>query len=118
VSFGGRFAPEELGGQDLGPFASLMVRIVLTSLATAFVVFVASAAMLFVTAPEWLSLIFEPLSLLMAPGLIAGLFASGPHDLNPVLVVKGSIVFYFLSFFCLLEWRAWRKRRARRRSRG
>lgn len=66
----------------------------------------ASAAMLFSTAPKWLSLIFEPISLLLLPGLVAGVVHTSPHDLEASVVLWAALLFYFVLFFCLLEWRA------------
>ncbi len=111
MSLSERFAPEELGGRRLSPFLSLMLRIVLAGVAAALVVSLGSAAMLLSTGPEWASLLFEPVSLLLLPGLIVGLFHSGPHDLEPHVVMNGTIVLYFLLFWAALEWRAWKQRR-------
>jgi hypothetical protein len=116
MSFSGRFVPEEFGGQRLGPFAAFMARLVLASVATAIVVGIGSAGMLFTTGPEWASLLFEPASLVLLPGLFIGMAISGPHDLYPQVVMNGTILFYFLLFWAVLEWRAWRQRRRRRRS--
>jgi hypothetical protein len=118
MSFSGRFVPEEFGGQRLGAFPSFMLRVVLSSLGAAAVVFLGSVGMLFTTGPEWASLLFEPVSLLLLPGLLVGMFVSGPHDLDPHVVLNGTIVLYFLLFWMVLEWRAWRQRRRRRRGRG
>ena len=118
MSFSGRFVPEEFGGQHLGAFQSIMMSVVMASLAAAIVVSLGSAGMLFSTGPEWASLLFEPVSLLLLPGLLVGLLVSGPHDLDPHVVMNGTIVLYFLVFWAVLEWRAWRLRRRRRRRRG
>ena len=118
MSFSGRFVPEEFGGQRLGAFPSMMLRLVLASLAAAIVVGIGSAGMLFSTGPEWASLVFEPVSLLLLPGLLVGIIVSGPHDLDPHVVMNGTIVLYFLLFWAVLEWRAMRQRRRRRRGRG
>ena len=111
MSFSGRLVPEEFGGNRLGSFAAFMLRLVLAGVFTAAVIGIASFGLLFATAPEWASLIFEPLSLLLMPGLGIAMALSGPHDLEPSVVVTASIVVYFLLFLGLLEWRAWRRRR-------
>ena len=118
MSFSGRFVPEEFGGQSLGPFTQLMVRMVFAAMAAAVVVGIGSAGMLFTTGPEWASLAFEPVSLVLLPGLLVSMALSGPHDLDPDVVLNGTIVLYFLLFWALLEWRAWRQRRRLRRRRG
>jgi hypothetical protein len=106
-----RLNPEGLGGRNLGRFAGFMVRVVLAGVATAVVVRLASVGMLVSTAPEWLSLILEPLSLLFLPGLLVGIVQSGPHDLAPAVVVQASVVIYFVLFLIGLEYRARRQRR-------
>ena len=118
MSFSGPFVPEEFGGQRLGAFPSLMLRLVLAGAAAAAIVGVGSAGLLFTTGPEWASLLFEPVSLLLLPGLLVGIVLASPHDLDPHVVMNGTIVFYFLLFWAVLEWRAWRQRRRRRRRRG
>lgn len=118
MSFTGRFVPEELGGRGIGPFASLMARLVLAGLATAAVIGLAFVGMLCVRAPTWVSLIFEPLSLFFLPGLIVGIFKSDPHDIVPRVVVHASVIFYFVLFLGALEWRASKRRRRARAARG
>jgi hypothetical protein len=118
MSFSGRFVPEELGGRRLAAFPALMLRVALSGAAAAAIVGIGSACMLFTTGPEWASLVFEPVSLVLMPGLLVGIVLSGPHDLDPQVVVAGTIVFYFLLFWAALEWRAWRQRKRRRRGRG
>jgi hypothetical protein len=106
-----RLNPEGFGGRNLGRFAEFMWRVVLAGVAAAVVVGLASVGMLFSTAPEWLSLIFEPLSLLFLPGLLVDMVQVGPHDLAPAVVVQASVAIYFVLFLGALEWRARRQRR-------
>ncbi len=115
MSFGGRHVPEELGGRGLGPFSGFMLRVVLAGLGAAALVWIASVAMLFNTAPAWLSLVFEPLSLFLLPGLLVSVAASGPHDLDAAMVIESSAVIYFVCFLAALERRAFRQRTRRRR---
>ncbi len=65
----------------------------------------------FATAPEWISIILEPLSLLLMPGFAVALVATGIHDLDPSTIVQVSIVFYLIFFYVWLSWRARRKAR-------
>ena len=95
--------------------ASFALRVLLAGVSTMVVVGVGSAAMLLNTVPEWLSLLFEPLSLLLLPGLLVGVVASGPHELVPQMILDSAVVFYFGVFLTLLEFRAFRRRRQRRR---
>jgi len=106
-----RLGVEGFGGRNLGRFAGFMWRVVLAGVAAAVVVGLASVGMLFSTAPEWLSLIFEPLSLLFLPGLLVDMVQLGPHDLAPAVVVQASVAIYFVLFLGALEWRATRQRR-------
>lgn len=108
------------GGRRYAGFVALMGRMVLASVTAAIVVGAGSAAMLFTTGPEWASLVFEPISLVLLPGLFVGMAVSGPHDLDTHVVLNGTIVLYFFAFWLLLELRAWRKRRRleRRRARA
>jgi hypothetical protein len=95
-----------LGGKGLPPYLAVVRRMMLAAIATAAVVLIASAAMLFNTAPKWLSLTFEPLSLFLLPGLAVDALAVSPHDLDPTLVIEGCVLFYFLAFFGFLQWRS------------
>lgn len=118
MSFSGSSVPKELGGQGLGPFAALMARIVLAGVIAAAIVGIGSGGLMFTTGPEWASLLFEPVSLVLLPGLFVGMFATGPHDLEPHVVMNGTIVFYFVLVWAALEWRGWRQRRRQGRRRG
>ena len=118
MSFSGRFVPQELGGRNLGAIPSVLLRFLYASIAAAAIVGIGSAAMLFTTGPEWASLLFEPMSLVLLPGLFVGMVLSGAHDLEPRIVLLGTIVFYIILIFALLELQAWRQRRRQRRRRG
>ena len=115
VSFTGRFVPEEFGGKNLGPIVSFILRMLMACFATVAVVLLGASAMLLNTAPEWLSLMLEPVSLVLLPGLAAGLISSSPHDLDPGIILDASLLFYFFVFFLAFEALAWRKRRRLRR---
>jgi cbb3-type cytochrome oxidase subunit 1 len=110
-----RFFPTQLD-QGLGPVLSFALRLLYAAAATALVVIVGGGAMLFNTAPQWISVVVEPLSLLLVPGLVAGMVESGPHSLDPSMIVDASVIFYFAVFFVFFEARAWRHRRRRRRA--
>jgi hypothetical protein len=115
VSFTGRYVPKQLD-RGLSPVISFALNMMLAGIATIVVVMIGATAMLFNTAPEWLSLIVEPLSLILLPGLCVGLAGTGPHDLEPHLVVDASVLFYFLLFLFLFQLRTWRRRRRRRKT--
>lgn len=69
----------------------------------------ASAGMFLTTAPETVSLLFEPLSLLLMPGLLVSLLVVNAHDYSPPVVVETAFVFYFLFFLAAL-W-VWSRKR-------
>ena len=51
-----------------------------------------------------MSLLVEPISLLLMPGLLVSLAAAGPHDYKPNLVAIWSFVFYFIFFYVATGW--------------
>ncbi len=102
---------ELVAGPNLDSFPALMLRVVAAGVATAGVTGIGSVALLFVRAPAWLSLIFEPVSLLLLPGMMISMKHAGPHDLDPILILKSSVAFYFTFFLAWFELRAWRARR-------
>ncbi len=87
-------------------WSAILVRLVQAILCATIVVAVASAANFLTTAPKLISLVFEPFSLLLIPGLIASLLIAGPHDYSPIIVVQFSLVFYVLAFYWVLTRRA------------
>jgi len=101
------------GGKPGRSFAGFGLRVLMASAATAVVVGLASAGLLFSTARESVSLVLEPMSLMLMPGLLFGLYQAGPHDLDPRVILGASVGFYFMFFFSVLEWRAWSRRRRR-----
>jgi di/tricarboxylate transporter len=84
---------------------------------TAAVIGVASSCMFLTTASEAVNLIFEPLSLLLMPGLVAGLVISNlhrhhaqeTHDFSTNEVLALAAAFYFCFFFVAFWW--WSRRR-------
>jgi hypothetical protein len=115
MPLGDRHVPEELVGRGLSPFAGFMLRLVLAGVFTGALVLIASVAMLFDTAPAWLSMIVEPLSLFLLPGLALAVATAGQRDLDAAVVVEASVAIYFWCFLVVLEWRAFRQRRRRLR---
>jgi len=60
---------------------------------------------MFVTsAPKIVSLLIEPFSLLLMPGLITSIILAGPHDFSPLSVVYIAAGFYFGFFYGALTW--------------
>ncbi len=91
-------------------WSAVLIRIFQATLCASILVAIASAANFLTTAPKFISLLFEPLSLLLIPGLLASLLVAGPHDYNPLLVFQVSLVFYIVVFYWGLNWRARRAR--------
>lgn len=98
-------------GQQRGPAAVILWRLFLASLATAVTIGLASLGQFFTTAPEWISLTLEPLSLLLLPGFTVALITAGLHDLDTSIIVQVSIGFYLIFFYVWLTWRSRRKAR-------
>lgn len=61
---------------------------------------------MFVTsAPRLVSLLMEPLSLLLTPGLAVVIVFAGPHDFAPLAVIWTSLLFYFVAIYLALALR-------------
>ena len=114
MSFTGRAVPGEFGGGVRGPVAAFALRVLLAVGATAVVIGSGSFALLFETAPQAVSMVVEPLSLLLLPGLFYGIVRASSHALDSQEMMNASVVFYLCFFFLLFEYRAWSKRREAR----
>ena len=77
-------------------------RLVCAALLSAVLVAVATAGMYVTTAPRLISLLLEPFSLLLMPGLVVAVMLAGPHDFSPGSVVFIAVVFYCGFFFWAL----------------
>jgi len=71
----------------------------------------AVAAVYATTMPASISLVVEPLSLLLLPGLVFSILAAGAHDFAPETVIYASFVWYLVFFYLIFTWRY--RRRAR-----
>ena len=89
-------------------------RVLLSALLTTALLACACAALFVTAAPAALSLLIEPVSLLLTPGLLLALAIAGHHDFAATHVIVGSAVFYFAFFYAVLALRA---RRGNRHSR-
>jgi hypothetical protein len=85
-------------------FVPILTRSLWAMLCAVILVGVASAANFLTTAPEALSLLFEPFSLLLMPGLLTSFALAGPHDYSIDTVLVASVVFYALFFYFALTW--------------
>ena len=84
---------------------------VMGAVGSAALVWAAVGAMYVTSAPKWVTLLVEPESLFLLPGLVVAIVVAGQHDLSATVVVEASAGFYFLAFFV---WFWWRGRWARR----
>jgi hypothetical protein len=88
------------------------------SLAAMALVMAGTAALYVTSAPAWVSLLVEPFSLLLLPGLMVALVTSGSHDFAPEAVFAVSVAFYVGFIYAALLRRAVRRRRAQLRAGG
>ena len=87
------------------------------ALLTAILLALASAALDLTTAPALVSLLVEPFSLLLMPGMLISIAIAGRHDeVSARAVLIASACFYFVAFSLLLAHRS-RTARAHSRSR-
>ena len=93
---------------------TILARAAWSLLAAAVLVGAATAANYATAQPALISLLIEPFSLLLLPGLVISLAVAGPHDFSPLLVDEASFVWYVLLFYLVFTWAA-RRRRARLR---
>ena len=78
----------------------------LALLLAAVIVALSAAAMYAAPAPTAVSILVEPLSLLLLPGLLVALVAAGPHDFTAQAVLASAFLIYAVAFFLLLHFRA------------
>ncbi len=104
-------------GSALTLAGTLLLRTLLATLYAAVLIGLAVAGIFFTTAPELLSLLAEPFSLLLMPGLLVSLAVAGPHDYSPNIVLLVSLACYIVFFYFVLSWIARRRRLVRARVR-
>jgi hypothetical protein len=91
-------------GLAIRPLVQILIRAVLGILCAVLLVGAAILATNLTTAPKAISLLFEPISLLLMPGLLVSMLTSGPHDYSPHFVAYVSFVFYAVFFYGVLHW--------------
>jgi hypothetical protein len=91
-------------GLAIRPPAHILSRAACAILCASLVVGAAVAAGFLTTAPKIISLMLEPISLLLMPGLVVSILTSGPHDYSPHIVTVVSLIFYALFFYAALHW--------------
>ena len=84
----------------------IVFRLLLSAVTTAAILAVALSGMFVAMAPRLISESIEPLSLLLLPGLLFAIASVGPHDFKPDTVVKVAALFWFVTAFFFLTWRA------------
>ena len=89
----------------MGLGVSVWKRLATSALLTSVLVAVAAEGLFVTSAPRLVSLLVEPFSLLLMPGLVVAVVLAGPHDFSPLSVVCIAAVFYFGFFFwALTRW--------------
>ncbi len=91
----------------------LLLDLALSAIASALIVGAGALALFSASWPKWLSLTVEPVSLLLAPGVVASLLFTRIHDYTEEAILQTDLLFYFLLMFVLLVGS---RRRARRHS--
>ena len=79
-------------------------RVLFSAAITALLLYLATEAMFVSTAPKLVSLVVEPFSLLLMPGLVVAIVLAGPHDFTPGSVLFIAAMFYFAFFYWALTW--------------
>jgi hypothetical protein len=95
----------------------LIGRLLAASLAAFALTAAGVGAMYLTTAPRFVSLAIEPVSLLLLPGLIVALIAAGGHDFTAEIVAQAAFFFYFVLLYVVFALRDRRASLARRGSR-
>ena len=95
--------------------AGLLRRVLLSSLASVCIITVASMGLFVTSWPKALSLLLEPFSLLLTPGVVGSLLFTQTHDYTESAILLSNFIFYFEVCFALF-W-AWDRRSRGRRSR-
>jgi hypothetical protein len=91
-------------GIVIRPLFQILIRAAFAMLCAVLVVGAAILATNLTTAPKSVSLLLEPISLLLMPGLLASILTAGPHDYSPHTVANVSFVFYAVFFYGALHW--------------
>ena len=86
----------------MGLGLSVWKRLAIATILTCILVGLATEGMFVTSAPKALSLLIEPFSLLLMPGLLVAVLLGGAHDFSPLSVVCVAAVFYFGFFFWVL----------------
>jgi hypothetical protein len=81
---------------------SILRRLTISAAITTVIVVAGSAAMFVTSAPRLVSLLVEPFSLLLMPGLVVAILIAGPHDFTPIGVVAIASAFYLAFFYWAL----------------
>ena len=87
------------------PLAGLVLRrLVYASLLSALLLAVACTALFVTSAPAAISLLVEPFSLLLVPGLLMAVAVTGSHaDVSASVILGTSATFYFCLFYIVLS---------------
>ena len=80
------------------------MRLLLSAVGAAAMMAVSSLALFVTSAPKWVSVAVEPLSLPLIPGVALSLLLTQAHDYTPWEVVRGAFGFHVVVLYVLLRW--------------
>lgn len=98
--------------KPVGGFLKVALRIALSAFFSLALVSLSLAGLFVTSAPEFISLLVEPFSLLLLPGVLLSIIPTGDHrDYPPDAAAYASLLFYFIVFYTALWLRERYKRR-------
>ncbi len=90
----------------LQKLSAIALRLLLSAFCSCALVAVAVSALFVTSAPESISMLTEPVSLLLMPGLMIAMLSANLHDYSPFVVIQGSLIFYCVLFYAVFRSRA------------
>jgi hypothetical protein len=79
-------------------------RVLLSVLGAGVLMSLASAALFVTSAPKWVSLLVEPFSLLLVPGVAFSMLFTKAHDYTQWEILRGAFGFHVVVLYFLLRW--------------
>ncbi len=92
-------------------------RIALSVVVAAVAIAAGSAALFVTSAPKWISILVEPFSLVLTPGVAISMIFTKAHDYTQWEILRGAFGFYVVLLYGLLWWLGVPRSLARRQSR-
>ena len=95
----------------MGPGAGLgrkalreLWRLLLSGIGSAVLIGAGCAALFVSSAPKWVSLLVEPLSLVLVPGVAYSLTFTKWHDYEEWDILRGAFLFHLVVLYAALRW--------------